>query len=123
MHTCLASTGIPVGAGQGGGYHNESVSAKPGDVLLLYTDGVTDAVKAGVRLELEGLHKMVFEAGRCSGAELIDRLVEHLSTDLDPSRKDDVALVAISFENAAANGEAVGGSCSGGKRSITSRTE
>jgi len=97
MHTCLKSTGIPLGAGPACDYTAQSVTAKPGDVLLLYTDGVTDAVKGGIRLELEGLHSMVFEAGRCSGAELVDRLVEQLGRDSDPSRRDDMALLAVSF--------------------------
>jgi serine phosphatase RsbU (regulator of sigma subunit) len=102
MHTCLASTGIPLGAGPSCDYQTQSIVAKPGDVLLLYTDGVTDAVKGGIRLELEGLHSMVFEAGLCPGAELVDRLVEQLSRDLDPSRRDDMALLAVSFGSAVA---------------------
>ena len=121
MHTCLTSTGIPLGAGPACRYHVQSVTARPGDVLLLYTDGATDAVKDGVRLDLEGVHKMVFEAGRCSGAELVDRLYEQLSTNLDPHRKDDVALLAVSFDSAV-NVSEVGGSLGGEQRSITSQT-
>ena len=122
MHSRLPSTGIPLGAGQACKYENQSVNAKPGDVLLLYTDGVTDAVKDGSRLDLEGLHKMVFESGRCSGAELVDRLIGKLSRDFDPSRKDDIALLAVSFGAAAAAAEAVGGRSGGAKRSITAGT-
>lgn len=99
MHTCLKSTGIPLGAGPACDYQAQTVTAKPGDVLLLYTDGVTDAVKGGIRLELEGLHAMVFDAGRCGGAELVDRLVEQLISDSDPSRRDDMALLAVSFRS------------------------
>lgn len=117
MHTRLVSTGIPLGAGEPCRYENESVSVKPGDVLLLYTDGVTDAVKDGARLELEGLHQMVFEAGRCTNAELVDHLLELLSSDADALRKDDVALLAVSF-GAAPTPKVVGGKASGRKRSI-----
>lgn len=101
MHTCLKSTGIPLGAGQACVYQAHCVTAKPGDVLLLYTDGVTDAVKGGIRLELDGLHTMVFEAGRCRGAELVDRIMDQLNKGSDPSRRDDMALLAVSFGGAA----------------------
>lgn len=118
MHSHLLSTGIPLGAGYPCEYENQSITVERDDVLLLYTDGVTDAVKAGDRLELEGLHKMIFEAGRCSGAELVDRLATQLGTDFDPSRKDDVALLAVSFEGITVASAEFGGNFGGGKRSI-----
>lgn len=123
MHTRLPSTGIPLGAGQPCRYENQSVKVKPGDVLLLYTDGVTDAVKGGARLEIEGLHDMVFEAGRCSNAELVDHLLDMLSKDTDSSRKDDVALLAVSFGAVTAAPEMPGGKSHDGERHITAGTQ
>lgn len=98
MHTHLSSSGTPLGAGCACRYENQSVSIKPGDVLLLYTDGVTDAVMAGARLELNGLHDMVFEAGQCPGTELVEWLFQQLSNSSDLSRNDDVAILAVSFQ-------------------------
>ena len=118
MHTRLVSTGMPLGAGQPCLYENETVTAKPGDVLLLYTDGVTDAVKDGTRLELEGLHQMVFDAGQCSNAELLDHLLELISKDAGSCRKDDVALLAVSF-GAIGSAPDNGGKPGGGKRTLT----
>jgi serine phosphatase RsbU (regulator of sigma subunit)/HAMP domain-containing protein len=119
MHSCLASSGIPLGAGPACKYENGTVNTKPGDVLLLYTDGVTDAVKAGSRLDLEGLHKMVFELGRCSGEQLVNRLIECLNRDCDPTRKDDVAVLAVSFGSMAGS---VGGKSVDGQRHIATGT-
>jgi len=121
MHTRLSSTGLPVGCGRSCEYELETVVADPGDVLLLYTDGVTDAVKAGLRLEIEGLHKMVFDAGEQTGSQIVDRISEQLNRDFDSSRKDDVALLAVSFEAVTAAHEAAGGNLGGEQRSITAR--
>lgn len=120
MHTRLASTGLPVGCGRSCEYELETVAACPDDVLLLYTDGVTDAVKEGLRLEIEGLHKMVFDTGETSGSRIIGRIYEQLK-GFDPSRKDDVALLAVSFESVTAATEAAGGDLGGEQRSITAQ--
>ena len=121
MHTRLVSTGIPLGAGQPCQYENERVTAKRGDLLLLYTDGVTDAVKDGARLELEGLHQMVFDIGQCSNAELLDHLLELIGKDADSCRKDDVALLAVSF-GALGSAPDNGGKPGGRKRTHTADT-
>jgi len=113
MHTSLSSTGIPLGAGPACDYQVQSVTAKPGDILLLYTDGVTDAVKGGARLELEGLHQMIFDAadeGLRTGEELVCRLADELTGNRneDQSRKDDIALLAVTFGSAATASDAGG---------------
>lgn len=121
MHTRLASTGLPVGCGRSCEYELETIVAGPEDVLLLYTDGVTDAVKDGSRLEIEGLHKMLFDLGEKSGSRIVSYISEALSRDFDSSRKDDVALLAVSFDYVSAATDAAGGKVSGEQRSITAR--
>jgi|GEM_PF-1131406 len=102
MHTRLPSTGVPVGSGAACVYESRRIDVKPGDLLLLYTDGVTDAVRGGERLELEGLHRMVFQAGNCRASELVDSLCDQLECETGLPQKDDIALLAVSFEGVAA---------------------
>lgn len=97
MHTRLSSTGLPLGCGRACRYGLETLTADTEDVLLLYTDGVTDAVKDGFRLEIEGLHRLVFEAAEMTGARIVESISEALDQDSDSRRKDDIALLAVSF--------------------------
>lgn len=101
MHTCLSGTGTPLGSGSECRYEARSVQVSPEDTLLLYTDGFTDAVRGGGFLGVEGLHRMVFDAGRCSVAELVQYLEDQLNTETGWSQRDDVALLAISFDSVA----------------------
>lgn len=121
MHTRLSSTGVPLGCGRSCDYELERLTVSPEDVLLLYTDGVTDAVREGLRLEIEGLHRMVFDAGETSGSRIVSLISEALDRDFDSHRKDDIALLAVSFETAAAR-KAAGGGLVGEQHSIPART-
>lgn len=118
LHSRLASTGLPAGCGRPCNYETGHAEASPGDMLLLYTDGVTDAVREGSRLEIEGLHGMVFDGGEQTGSQIVEHICERLSKDFDSSRKDDVALLAVSFEAANAAPETVGGELGGELRSV-----
>lgn len=99
LHTRLVGSGIPLGTGWDCVYDNQSALLKHGDILLLYTDGVTDAVKDGDRIELEGLDQMLFESGCCSGDELVDQLIDRINNECDPARLDDMAALAVTFKN------------------------
>lgn len=109
LHSDLASTGTPIGSGQACCYTNRTFDFGPGDTLLLYTDGVTDLIKNGAPLDIEGLHSLVFEAGRSSASELVDYVCKELDGDADSHRKDDIALLAVKFEGIALSQEVVGG--------------
>jgi serine phosphatase RsbU (regulator of sigma subunit) len=39
----LGPTGVPVGLIQGASYEESELTLEPGDLLLLYTDGITEA--------------------------------------------------------------------------------
>ena len=66
----------------------------PGDAVVLYTDGLTDA-RAPTRLVTEAdlLAELERSAGR-SGAEIIGRL-EDLALEATEEPRDDIALVAL----------------------------
>jgi GAF domain-containing protein len=98
MHTSLAGTGIPVGSGHECRYEMKRLDVSPSDRLLLYTDGVTDTVKDKGFLEIEGLQSLVFDAGYCSAAELVEHICMHLISDSGSVQRDDIALLAVSFD-------------------------
>lgn len=101
MHSCLLGGGIPLGTGWPHSYENYTAKLSHGDILLLYTDGVTDAIKDGERLELEGLHKMLFEIGPCSGDMLVSKLMLRLDSECGLDGRDDVAALTVMLEERA----------------------
>ena len=113
MHTCLSGAGTPAGTGYACRYQTRRVDFKPSDMLLLYTDGIIDAVSGGRLLEIEGLHKLIFEAGKCSASGLVAYLCERLRADPGSTQKDDMALLAVSFDKGAKTPDNVDGGQSG----------
>lgn len=109
VHTYLPSTGMPVGSGQSCAYWTQRIVVQPSDMLLLYTDGVTDVVKDGALLGIEGLHELIFDAGPCSPHELVRCLCEKVHRYQQSSARDDIALMAVSFEGINAKGRVSGG--------------
>lgn len=99
MHSWLLGTGIPAGAGEKSHYENLHAHARRSDLLLLYTDGVTDVSSSKETLGIEGLEKLVFEAGDCTAKELVDSVCHRLLSDPEARQRDDMALLAASFEN------------------------
>lgn len=72
----LDSTGVPVGMLPGATWREESVELAPGDLLAVYTDGLTEAVDE--KEEEFGLKRLTAEvvAGRdLTGRELCDRVL------------------------------------------------
>ena len=82
------------------GVADSTVSLAPGETLLLYTDGVTEARKGDGLLGTAGLKELL--AG-CRGMDA-ERIAEHISQgvlelqDFEP--KDDLAVVALRVPNA-----------------------
>jgi sigma-B regulation protein RsbU (phosphoserine phosphatase) len=69
-----------------------TVRLAPGDVLVLYTDGITEARRAGQMLDVEGLKRTLGEHGG-DGAEA---LLGHIMASLEGYEVfDDVAAVVI----------------------------
>ncbi len=121
MHTCLSGTGTPAGTGFSCRYESHCVDFTASDLLLLYTDGIIDATCNGEPLGIEGLHRLVFEAGRCSASELVEHVCEKVQAVWDVGRKDDMALLAVSFDQETETPDSVVGGPSGQKGNAATR--
>lgn len=88
--------GAPLGMLPGMGYANETAALEPGDVLVLYTDGVAEAMNA--RDELYGYDRLaaVIAAGPGAPAELQAAIVADVGrfTGLAPQH-DDLTMVCF----------------------------
>jgi len=81
----------PIGIGLDTRSRQASIELEPGDLLVLYTDGLVESRTMTLN---EGMDRLC-EAVE-SGPEVLDDLLDHVGTELDvDTRQDDVALVAI----------------------------
>lgn len=96
---------LPVGAFRRGGYAVSEVRLEPGDVVLGYSDGVTEARSAAG--EFFGEERLVDVVATCVGAEPAD-LVREVSKAVesfsDSMLYDDVTLVAVARAGRSADG-------------------
>ncbi len=92
----LKATGLAVGALPDALYKTESIGFEPGDCLVLYTDGVTDADDtAGAHFSKQKLVNLVSEKGAAAQA-LVDKVIDALNSHVGKgSPADDVTLLAL----------------------------
>jgi serine phosphatase RsbU (regulator of sigma subunit) len=91
----LLPTGIPVGIDEGFAYHQEHVTLVPGDFLVSYTDGVTEAVnQADEEFGMDRLEQVV-RANKHASAEGVAAAVENAVIEYSPRGKqfDDITIV------------------------------
>jgi phosphoserine phosphatase RsbU/P len=93
----LPGTGIALGVLEETEYDERSVSLSPGDLLVLYTDGVTEAVNATD--EQFGTERLVDTVRAMQGktaADVLERIVERVSSFSGPTPQyDDVTLMIL----------------------------
>lgn len=94
--TWLRAGGLPVGIFPNSTYEQGAVRLNPGDLILAYTDGVTEAVNpAGAEWGAEGLRKAAAERG----AQCADDIVDAIFTSMDDfsrgHRTDDATVVVV----------------------------
>lgn len=81
----------PIGIGLDTRSRQASIELEPGDLILLYTDGLVESRTMTLN---EGMDRLC--AAVESGPEVLDDLLDHIGSELDvDTRQDDVALVAI----------------------------
>ncbi len=87
--------GMVLGAVPGVVYEQCRAALAPGDLLLLYTDGLTEARAAdGSFLEVEGLSALLPRAD-VSAAEAVAALYDGAAAYADNVRRDDVAILVL----------------------------
>ncbi len=91
----LAENGLFIGPFPKAAYSNVSVPFASGDKLLLYTDGITEAVGAdGQEFGLERLERLLLNTNSLEPAAFVERLFREIST---AAQQDDLTVVLTSF--------------------------
>jgi sigma-B regulation protein RsbU (phosphoserine phosphatase) len=99
----LDTDGIALGLLEEGGYEQRELAVAPGDLLLLYTDGVVESADHEQRqFGDERLHELVGDANGRAPHELIDSVLDAVRRHADGlAQQDDVTMVALRFADAA----------------------
>lgn len=93
----LAATGMALGVDGDEIYRQEVCILSPGDLLVLYTDGVVEADNArGEQFGEARLRTIIDEAHALTATELIERIRQHLAEFTgDEPQFDDITLVVV----------------------------
>lgn len=97
----LHSTGPPLGWFPEGSYHSDEVSLNPGDILLLMTDGLTEAFSSNN--EMFGRDR-IFEVIRRTRAADADQIVEAIFREVasfseGTEQSDDMTIVVMKHDS------------------------
>jgi serine phosphatase RsbU (regulator of sigma subunit) len=102
----LHSTGVALGMFEGSTYEEAANVVRPGDLLVLYSDGITEAENpAGVPFEETGLERFLAARGSEPPAVLAPAILNAVASHAADSRfTDDLTVVFI--KRGAPNGRA-----------------
>lgn len=93
--TRIHRTGPLVGVLDDATYTSVTVDLRPGDAIVFYTDGITEARPGGTTFGEDGLVALLDECRKMPAGELIAYLRESLDR-FEPPPRDDTALLALS---------------------------
>ncbi len=93
----LPATGLPLGVEPGVDYQSREMPLEPGDVLLLYSDGITEAEdETGKMLSMQGLSDIIYAAHPAAARDQVGAILEGLEAHRgDLPLEDDVALLLV----------------------------
>jgi sigma-B regulation protein RsbU (phosphoserine phosphatase) len=93
----LPATGLPLGIEREGALHESSIALRPGDVLLFYSDGVTEAEDAaGALYGRERLERLLAEKAALPAQALAEAIVDAVeSFGEGRPRSDDLTLIVL----------------------------
>lgn len=100
----VATGGVPIGVLPDGGYEQGETLLAPGDVLVAYTDGLTEARAPGTAEEYGPgrLQSALAAAARLPAAEIVDALLADVSRfDGGGAAPDDRSLVVVKMRDRA----------------------
>jgi len=101
-HEHLIATGPLLGMHDSPDYGERAIAFHPGNVLVAYTDGVTEArsIRDATLLGSRGLAKLVHDTLRLSLAPAYGHLMTRLDTFVGGSYNDDATLVCVTASEA-----------------------
>jgi serine phosphatase RsbU (regulator of sigma subunit) len=93
----LTRTGMALGVVDDATWEEEQVDLRPGDLLVLYTDGVTEAPSPGGALfRMPRLQSAVRACGRAGTVEILESVLEEVTAFAQDARiQDDIALIVL----------------------------
>jgi sigma-B regulation protein RsbU (phosphoserine phosphatase) len=96
--TELTRTGMALGVVEDTPFEQRSVRLGPGDLVFLYTDGVTDATDAqGQQFGTGRLRRVLGQGSRATATQVLGALERALNGHVgETARADDVTVVALS---------------------------
>jgi phosphoserine phosphatase RsbU/P len=95
-HRWVEPAGPLLGAFRRLGLERGEVRLEPGDVLVLYTDGITDAARAdGERFGTERFSELVERHCRVSAVSVVEAVVAAVAAFEGPEPADDIALLVL----------------------------
>jgi sigma-B regulation protein RsbU (phosphoserine phosphatase) len=93
----LRPTGPAIGLTEGFSIHRTDIKLEPGDILLLYTDGITEATNhQGIFWGEESLAYIIRQNADSSAERLIQKIVMALKDHMNGSPLDDDVTLLIS---------------------------
>lgn len=101
VSTRLRNTGAPLGVLENAAWTEHDIQLQPGDTLLLYTDGISEAQNAeGQLLCLEGLEAITRARYDTSAMALLERLLRSVGAFADGKQleSDDIAVLVLRRE-------------------------
>jgi serine phosphatase RsbU (regulator of sigma subunit)/HAMP domain-containing protein len=101
----LEVPGLLLGVDAGAAYETAEVAVKPGDLLLLFTDGVTEARnRDGKQFGEQGIAAVLQRFSGASPEELTDRVMEAVAAWGGPDPADDQTAVVVQLDQAHGSG-------------------
>lgn len=91
----VGKPGLPLGLFDDVELSDRRVTLGPGDALVLYTDGLTEARRGAEEFGLDRLERVLAEAEVATAADLVARLQHEVAAFSGGSAHDDIALVAL----------------------------
>jgi serine phosphatase RsbU (regulator of sigma subunit) len=92
----LEASGFMIGAFDFGDWKEETVVLSEGNLLFIFSDGVTEAERGGEQYGDDRMERLVISSGRQKSKEIIARVISDINDFLgDEPRSDDITILSL----------------------------